>query len=194
MSNQQAQIRANVQGSYNNNLSPEARIVMELSAEKLEELLESPIAFEHFVDHLDIVVNSRTLKREWWLGNDNVSRKFHQDVSFFARWLDFMRFPSYRLSFAWSLTTMIYLWCLGRNLALEEVMLELQKSTAEGHKVAMELQKSLEEKLQQQQDALWVNGRLNLRARAYTLNLTLWDVPCFFYTGMLIAYLYVCVS
>ncbi|KAF9957464.1 Vacuolar protein sorting-associated protein 37A [Mortierella alpina] len=116
MSNQQAQIRANVQGAYNNNLSPEARIVMELSAEKLEELLESPIAFEHFVDHLDIVVNSRTLKREWWLGNDNVSR---------------------------------------RNLALEEEMLELQKSTAEGHKVAMELQKSLEEKLQQQQDALW---------------------------------------
>ncbi|KAF9284587.1 hypothetical protein BGZ68_004561 [Mortierella alpina] len=116
MSNQQAQIRANVQGAYNNNLSPEARIVMELSAEKLEELLESPIAFEHFVDHLDVVVNSRTLKREWWLGNDNVSR---------------------------------------RNLALEEEMLALQKSTAEGHKVAMELQKSLEEKLQQQQDALW---------------------------------------
>ncbi|KAF9559685.1 hypothetical protein EC968_006509 [Mortierella alpina] len=116
MSSQQAQIRANVQGAYNNNLSPEARIVMELSAEKLEELLESPVAFEHFVDHLDIVVNSRTLKREWWLGNDNVAR---------------------------------------RNLALEEEMLELQKSTAEGHKVAMELQKSLEEKLQQQQDALW---------------------------------------
>ncbi|CAO3564276.1 unnamed protein product [Mortierella alpina] len=114
--NQQAQIRANVQGAYNNNLSPEARIVMELSAEKLEELLESSIAFEHFVDHLDIVVNSRTLKREWWLGNDNVAR---------------------------------------RNLALEEEMLELQKTTAEGHKVAMELQKSLEEKLQQQQDALW---------------------------------------
>ncbi|KAG9322241.1 hypothetical protein KVV02_001981 [Mortierella alpina] len=116
MSNQQAQIRANVQGAYNNNLSPEARIVMELSAEKLEELLESPIAFEHFVDHLDIVVNSRTLKREWWLGNDNVA---------------------------------------SRNLVLEEEMLELQKTTAEGHKVAMELQKSLEEKLQQQQDALW---------------------------------------
>jgi len=37
-------------------------------------------------------------------------------------------------------------------------MLELQNSTAEGHKVANKLQKSLEEKLQQQQDALWVSG------------------------------------
>jgi hypothetical protein len=45
---------------------------------------------------------------------------------------------------------------LGRNLALEAEMLELQKSTAEGHKVATQLQKALEEKLQQQQDALWV--------------------------------------
>lgn len=36
-------------------------------------------------------------------------------------------------------------------------MLELQNSTAEGHKVANQLQKALEEKLQQQQDALWVS-------------------------------------
>jgi hypothetical protein len=46
---------------------------------------------------------------------------------------------------------------LGRNLALEVEMLELQKSTIEGHKVASQLQKALEEKLQQQQDALWVS-------------------------------------
>ncbi|KFH65712.1 hypothetical protein MVEG_07816 [Podila verticillata NRRL 6337] len=96
--------------------STEAKIVMEMSAEQLDELLDSPIAFQHFIDHLEVVVNSRTLKNEWWLGNDNVSR---------------------------------------RNLALEAELLELQKSTAEGHKEAIRLQKIVEEKLQQQQDALW---------------------------------------
>lgn len=48
---------------------------MEMSAEQLDELLDSQIAFQHFIDHLDVVVNSRTLKNEWWLGNDNVSSK-----------------------------------------------------------------------------------------------------------------------
>ncbi|KAF8939820.1 Vacuolar protein sorting-associated protein 37A [Dissophora ornata] len=89
---------------------------MDLSAEQIEEYLESPIAFQHFFDQLEVVVNSRTLKREWWHGNDNVSR---------------------------------------RNLLLEAEMAELQRSTTEGHEVAMQLQKTLEEKLQQQQDALW---------------------------------------
>ncbi|KAF9905051.1 hypothetical protein EC991_002060 [Linnemannia zychae] len=110
------QNRSALNNTYSSTLAPEARIVMELSSEKIEELLESQIAFDHFVDHLDIVINSRTLKREWWLGNDNVSR---------------------------------------RNLALEAEMQELQKSTVEGYKVVSELQKALEEKLQQQQDALW---------------------------------------
>ncbi|KAG0015454.1 hypothetical protein BGZ81_011658 [Podila clonocystis] len=96
--------------------STEARIVMEMSADQLDELLDSQIAFQHFIDHLEVVVNSRTLKNEWWLGNDNVSR---------------------------------------RNLALEAELLELQKSTTEGHKEAIRLQKIVEEKLQQQQDALW---------------------------------------
>ncbi|KAF9129797.1 hypothetical protein BG015_004094 [Linnemannia schmuckeri] len=115
-SSSHTQNRPALTNSYSNTLAPEARIIMELTPEKVEELLESQIAFDHFVDHLDIVINSRTLKREWWLGNDNVSR---------------------------------------RNLALEAEMLELQKSTVEGHKVANQLQKALEEKLQQQQDALW---------------------------------------
>ncbi|KAF9541979.1 hypothetical protein EC957_002539 [Mortierella hygrophila] len=115
-SSSHTQSRPVLSNSYSSTLAPEARIIMELTPEKVEELLESQIAFDHFVDHLDIVINSRTLKREWWLGNDNVSR---------------------------------------RNLALEAEMLELQNSTAEGHKVANQLQKSLEEKLQQQQDALW---------------------------------------
>ncbi|KAK5823011.1 hypothetical protein F5H01DRAFT_362707 [Linnemannia elongata] len=115
-SSSHTQSRPALNNSYSSTLAPEARIIMELTPEKVEELLESQIAFDHFFDHLDIVINSRTLKREWWLGNDNVSR---------------------------------------RNLALEAEMLELQKSTAEGHKVSNELQKSLEEKLQQQQDALW---------------------------------------
>ncbi|KAG0333091.1 hypothetical protein BG004_000968, partial [Podila humilis] len=53
--------------------STEAKIVMQMSAEQLEELLESPIAFQHFVDHLEVVVNSKTLRSELWLGNDNVS-------------------------------------------------------------------------------------------------------------------------
>ncbi|KAG0279401.1 hypothetical protein BGZ95_001331 [Linnemannia exigua] len=110
------QSRPALNNTYSSTLAPEARIIMELSTEKVEELLESQIAFDHFVDHLDIVINSRTLKREWWLGNDNVSR---------------------------------------RNLALEAEMQELQKSTVEGHKMASQLQKELEEKLQQQQDALW---------------------------------------
>ncbi|KAF9191037.1 Vacuolar protein sorting-associated protein 37A [Haplosporangium sp. Z 767] len=115
-SNNHGQNRSGMMGAYTSTLSPETRIVLELSQEQVEELLESPIAFEHFVDHLEVVVNSRTLKREWWLGNDNVSR---------------------------------------RNLALEAEMAQLQRSTAEGHKVAMDLQMTLEEKLQQQQDALW---------------------------------------
>ncbi|KAG0251435.1 Vacuolar protein sorting-associated protein 37A [Mortierella polycephala] len=115
-SNNHGQNRSGVMGTYTSTLTPEARIVMELSQEQLEELVESPIALEHFVDHLEVVINSRTLKREWWLGNDNVAR---------------------------------------RNLALEAEMAQLQQSTAEGHKVAMELQMTLEEKLQQQQDALW---------------------------------------
>ncbi|KAG0378916.1 hypothetical protein BGX24_002410 [Mortierella sp. AD032] len=110
------QSRPPLNNTYSSTLAPEARIIMELSTEKVEELLESQIAFDHFVDHLDIVINSRTLKREWWLGNDNVSR---------------------------------------RTLALEAEMQELQKSTVEGHKMASQLQKSLEERLQQQQDALW---------------------------------------
>ncbi|KAG0216692.1 hypothetical protein BGX33_012285 [Mortierella sp. NVP41] len=115
-SNSHTQSRPPLVNSYSSTLAPEARIIMELSPEKVEELLESQIAFDHFVDHLEIVVNSRTLKREWWLGNDNVSR---------------------------------------RNLALEAEMAELQKSTVESHQVATRLQKTLEEKLQQQQDALW---------------------------------------
>lgn len=45
---------------------------------------------------------------------------------------------------------------IGRNLALEAEMRDLQRNTAEGHKMASQLQKTLEEKLQQQQDALWV--------------------------------------
>lgn len=49
------------------------------------------------------------------------------------------------------------MYFLGRNLALEAEMAQLQQSTAEGHKVAMELQMTLEERLQQQQDALWVS-------------------------------------
>lgn len=69
------QSRPALNNSYSSTLAPEARIIMELTPEKVEELLESQIAFDHFVDHLDIVINSRTLKREWWLGNDNVSRK-----------------------------------------------------------------------------------------------------------------------
>ncbi|KAF9346795.1 Vacuolar protein sorting-associated protein 37A [Mortierella sp. AD094] len=113
---QHAQIRPNTSGIYSTTVSPEARIVMELSVEQIEEYLESPLAFEHFFDQLEVVVNSRTLKREWWHGNDNVSR---------------------------------------RNLQLEAEMLELQKSTSEGYQVAMQLRKTLEEKLQQQQDALW---------------------------------------
>ncbi|KAF9113522.1 Vacuolar protein sorting-associated protein 37A [Mortierella sp. AM989] len=115
-SSHHTQIRPNVSGIYSTTVSPEARIVMELSAEQIEEYLESPIAFEHFFDQLEVVVNSRTLKREWWHGNDNVSR---------------------------------------RNLQLEAEMADLQKSTSEGYQVAMQLRKTLEEKLQQQQDALW---------------------------------------
>ncbi|GJJ69821.1 ESCRT-I complex subunit VPS37 [Entomortierella parvispora] len=102
--------------AYGSSLSEETRIVLELPAEKVDELLENPIAFEHFVDHLDVVVNSRTLQAEWWGGNNNVAR---------------------------------------RNLALEAEMRDLQGRTAEGHKMASQLQKTLEEKLQQQQDALW---------------------------------------
>ncbi|KAF9431056.1 hypothetical protein BGZ94_009981 [Podila epigama] len=96
--------------------STEARIVMNLSPEQVDELLESSIAFQHFIDHLEVVVNSRTLKNELWLGNDNVSR---------------------------------------RNLALESELKELQKATREGYKEATRLQSVVEEKLQQQQDALW---------------------------------------
>ncbi|KAF8953769.1 Vacuolar protein sorting-associated protein 37A, partial [Entomortierella lignicola] len=110
------QIRSNASGMYSTTVSPEARIIMELSAEQIEEYLESPLAFEHFFDQLEVVVNSRTLKREWWHGNDNVAR---------------------------------------RNLQLEAEMLELQKSTSEGYQVVMQLRKTLEERLQQQQDALW---------------------------------------
>ncbi|KAI1311295.1 Vacuolar protein sorting-associated protein 37A [Mortierella claussenii] len=110
------QMHPNSSGAYSSTLSPEARIVMELTTEQIEEYLESPIAFEHFFDRIDVVANSRTLKREWWHGNDNVAR---------------------------------------RNLCLEAELKELQNSTAEGHRVAMQLQKTLEEKLQQQQDALW---------------------------------------
>ncbi|KAF9169192.1 Vacuolar protein sorting-associated protein 37A [Mortierella sp. AD010] len=115
-SGQHTQIRPNTSGIYSTTASPEARIVMELSVEQIEEYLENSIAFEHFFDQLEVVVNSRTLKREWWHGNDNVAR---------------------------------------RNLQLEAEMLELQKSTSEGYQVAMQLRKTLEEKLQQQQDALW---------------------------------------
>lgn len=60
--------------SYAAAQSAEARIVMGLTQEQVTELLESPIAFEHFVDNLETVVNSRILKREWWTGNDNVAR------------------------------------------------------------------------------------------------------------------------
>ncbi|KAI8604743.1 hypothetical protein EDD21DRAFT_365439 [Dissophora ornata] len=116
MSSHHTQTRPSNSNAYSSSLSPEARIVMDLSAEQIEEYLESPIAFQHFFDQLEVVVNSRTLKREWWHGNDNVSR---------------------------------------RNLLLEAEMAELQRSTTEGHEVAMQLQKTLEEKLQQQQDALW---------------------------------------
>jgi len=35
-------------------------------------------------------------------------------------------------------------------------MIELQQSTKEGYDVMMQLQKTLESKLQEQQDALWV--------------------------------------
>ncbi|KAG0043969.1 Vacuolar protein sorting-associated protein 37A [Gryganskiella cystojenkinii] len=102
--------------AYGSSLTEEFKIVLEQSEEKIAELLESPIAYEHFVDHLDVVVNSRTLKAEWWGGNNNVAR---------------------------------------RTLALEAEMRDLQRTTAEGHKLASQLQKTLEEKLQQQQDALW---------------------------------------
>ncbi|KAF9929663.1 hypothetical protein FBU30_001392 [Linnemannia zychae] len=112
----QTQNRPNVSTTYSSTVTPEVRIIMELSPEKVDELLESQIAFDHFVDHLDTVVNSRTLKQEWWLGNDNVSR---------------------------------------RNLALETEMCELKSNVVEGQKTVVQLQKSLEEKLQQQQDALW---------------------------------------
>lgn len=61
--------------AYGSSLSEETRIVLELPAERVDELLENPIAFEHFVDHLDVVVNSRTLQAEWWGGNSNVARK-----------------------------------------------------------------------------------------------------------------------
>ncbi|KAG0251434.1 hypothetical protein BG011_007609 [Mortierella polycephala] len=65
-------------GSRSSSASPLAstdkQSVMELSQEQLEELVESPIALEHFIDHLEVVINSRTLKREWWLGIDNVVR------------------------------------------------------------------------------------------------------------------------
>jgi hypothetical protein len=74
-SSSHTQSRPALNNSYSSTLAPEARIIMELTPEKVEELLESQIAFDHFFDHLDIVINSRTLKREWWLGNDNVSRK-----------------------------------------------------------------------------------------------------------------------
>ncbi|KAG0308606.1 hypothetical protein BGZ98_007460 [Dissophora globulifera] len=97
-------------------MASEVQIIMDLTAEQIEEYLESPIAFDHFFDHLKVVVDSRTHKREWWDGNENVSR---------------------------------------RNLQLEAEMAELQKSTKEDHQVAMQLQKSLEEKLQEQQDSLW---------------------------------------
>ncbi|KAF9933071.1 Vacuolar protein sorting-associated protein 37A [Modicella reniformis] len=111
-----SQSRPQTSTIYSTTLSPEARIVTELSSEQTEEYLESPIAFEHFFDQLEAVVDNRTLRREWWHGNDNVSR---------------------------------------RNLQLEAEILELQKSTSEDYEVAMQLQKTLEEKLQQQQDALW---------------------------------------
>ncbi|KAF9362101.1 Vacuolar protein sorting-associated protein 37A [Mortierella sp. NVP85] len=42
-----------------------------------------------------------------------------------------------------------------RNLQLEAEMIELQQSTKEGYEVMMQLQKTLESKLQEQQDALW---------------------------------------
>ncbi|KAF9429138.1 Vacuolar protein sorting-associated protein 37A [Entomortierella beljakovae] len=115
-SNHHTQVRSNTTGGFSTTISPEARIVMELAPEQIEEYLENPIAFDHFFDQLEVVVNSRTLKREWWHGNDNVAR---------------------------------------RNLQLEAEMLELQKNTTEGYQVAMQLQKTLEEKLQLQQDVLW---------------------------------------
>ncbi|KAG0221531.1 hypothetical protein B0O80DRAFT_117825 [Mortierella sp. GBAus27b] len=102
--------------TYSTPLSAESRIITGLSPEQIEEYLENPIAFDHFFDNLEVVLESRTLKREWWQGNDNVSR---------------------------------------RNLQLEGELGELQKSTMEGYDVSMQLQKTLEEKLQQQQDALW---------------------------------------
>jgi hypothetical protein len=87
-SSSHTQSRPALTNSYSSTLAPEARIIMELTPEKVEELLESQIAFDHFVDHLDIVMNSRTLKREWWLGNDNVSRKsfFCLSFNFCQRW------------------------------------------------------------------------------------------------------------
>lgn len=124
---------------------------MEMSADQLDELLDSQIAFQNFIDHLEVVVNSRTLKNEWWLGNDNVSSKiaFHTFLHHSNMAVD---------PLADMLHCVHQMLCIvGRNLALEAELLELQKSTTEGHKEAIRLQKIVEEKLQQQQDALWVS-------------------------------------
>ncbi|KAG0232513.1 Vacuolar protein sorting-associated protein 37A [Actinomortierella wolfii] len=96
--------------------TPEAKIILGLTQDQVTELLESPIAFEHFFDNLEMVVNSKVLKREWWTGNDNVAR---------------------------------------RTLAMEAELKDLQERTKKGYEEATRLQQQLEEKLQQQQDALW---------------------------------------
>jgi hypothetical protein len=148
--------------------STEARIVMEMSADQLDELLDSQIAFQHFIDHLEVVVNSRTLKNEWWLGNDNVASK-----------IAFRIFLRHNDMVVDHLTDMLHclhqmLCILGRNLALEAELLELQRSTTEGHKEAIRLQKIVEEKLQQQQDALWVcfetSKRCMVKCLVYPVN------------------------
>ncbi|KAF9974324.1 Vacuolar protein sorting-associated protein 37A [Actinomortierella ambigua] len=109
--------------------SMEAKVVLGLSSEQVTELLESPIAFEHFVDNLEMVTNSRILKREWWTGNDNVAR---------------------------------------RTLVMEPELKSLQERTSAGYEEVVRLQHQLEEKLKQQQDALWRFKPENMHSRLRT--------------------------
>ncbi|KAF9577844.1 hypothetical protein BGW38_006693, partial [Lunasporangiospora selenospora] len=113
---QQQQQQQQQQGAFSSSLTGEVRIVMDLPQEKLEELLESSVAFEHFVDHLEVVTSNRTMQREWWLGNDNVAQ---------------------------------------RNISLETELQELQQRTADNYKTYLQQKKTLDERVQQQRDAMW---------------------------------------
>ncbi|KAF9157593.1 hypothetical protein DFQ26_008576 [Actinomortierella ambigua] len=115
--------------SYATAQSIEAKIVLGLTQDQVTELLESPIAFEHFVNNLKMVAESRILKREWWAGNDNVAR---------------------------------------RTLAMEAELRDLHARTTTGYEEAVRLQQQLEEKLRQQQDALWRFKPENMHSRLRT--------------------------